>query len=354
MFKSIVITGGAGFVGSSLAIFLKEWNPDFQIYCFDNLRRRGSELNIPRLKASDISFIHGDIRNKSDLEDIPDFDLLIDCSAEPSVLAGITSSPSYLIETNLIGTLNCLEIIRKNHASIIFLSTSRVYPIKRINEVEFKESESRFAPVITDQCIGISEQGISESFPLDGVRSLYGSTKLSSELFIQEYADSYGIPSIINRCGLISGPWQMGKVDQGVIMHWVLSHLLGRPLQYIGYGGEGKQVRDVLHISDLCRLIQIQISQFNLFDRGVYNAGGGLSLSISLKELTLICQEVTGKKVPIEKITQNRHNDLKWYITDNSKITSICNWKPEKTVEQTVSDIAGWINSHRQALIHVI
>jgi len=354
MFKSIVVTGGAGFVGSSLAISIKEWNPGFQIYCFDNLRRRGSELNIPRLKELGIIFIHGDIRNKGDLEDIPDFDLLIDCSAEPSVLAGINSSPSYLIETNLIGTLNCLEIIRKNQASIIFLSTSRVYPIKRINEVEFKESESRFTPVITDQCSGISDKGISESFPLEGARSLYGSTKLSSELFIQEYTESYGVPSIINRCGLISGPWQMGKVDQGVIMHWVLSHILDRPLQYIGYGGEGKQVRDVLHISDLCRLIQLQIKQFDLFDRGIFNVGGGISSSISLKELTHICEQVTGKKVPIEKITQNRPNDLIWYITDNSKVTNVCNWRPEKTVEQTVSDISDWINSHRSALVHIV
>jgi len=146
----------------------------------------------------------------------------------------------------------------------------------------------------------------------------------------------------------------MGKVDQGVIMHWVLSHMLDRPLQYIGYGGEGKQVRDVLHISDLCRLIQLQIKQFDLFDRGLFNVGGGLSSSISLKELTHICEQVTGKKVPVEKITQNRPNDLIWYITDNTQITNVCNWRPEKTVEQTVSDIADWINSHRSALIHVV
>lgn len=354
MFRTIVITGGAGFVGSSLAIFLRQQYPDFQIFCFDNLRRRGSELNIPRLKEHGIFFLHGDIRSQSDLEEIPDFDLLIECSAEPSVLAGITSSPSYLVETNLIGTLNCLELVRKNQSSIIFLSTSRVYPIKRINEVQYGESESRFYPVISEKCVGISDQGISESFPLEGIRSLYGSTKLSSELFIQEYGDSYRISSIINRCGLISGPWQMGKVDQGVIMHWVLSHILNRPLQYIGYGGEGKQVRDVLHISDLCRLIQIQIEQFDLFAGGIYNAGGGLSASISLKELTDICQRVTGRKVPIEKISQNRPNDLIWYITDNNQLTNMCNWRPEKTVEQTVSDIADWINTHRSALIHIL
>jgi CDP-paratose 2-epimerase len=354
MYNKIVITGGAGFVGSSLAIHLKLQYPDCHIVCFDNLRRRGSELNLPRLKEHGIFFLHGDIRCKSDLDDIPYFDLLIECSAEPSVLAGVTSSPSYLLETNLLGTLNCLEIVRKNHSSIIFLSTSRVYPIKLINEVQYAESASRFTPVISEKCVGISDQGISESFPLGGVRSLYGSTKLSSELFIQEYADSYNISAIINRCGLISGPWQMGKIDQGVVMHWVLSHILEKPLQYIGYGGEGKQVRDVLHITDLCRLIQKQIEQFDLFTGGIYNAGGGLNASMSLMELTEICQRVTGKTVQIEKVLQNRPNDLIWYITDNNQITNRCNWRPQKTVEQTVSDIADWIKTHRSALIHTI
>jgi len=350
---NIVITGGAGFVGSTLALFLSKNNPGFSITCFDNLHRRGSELNIPRLQQAGIKFIHGDIRIPSDLEELPKFDLLIECSAEPSVLAGVTSSPSYLLETNLIGTLNCLEVIRKNQASMIFLSTSRVYPIGPINSQTFFEEETRFTPK-DNSVAGFSSEGISEDFQLTGVRSLYGTTKLCSELCIEEYAASYGTPVIINRCGLLSGPWQMGKVDQGVIMHWVISHMEKKKLSYIGYGGEGKQVRDVLHIDDLCRLITIQIADMDRFSGNSYNIGGGLTRSISLQELTAICQEVTGNVIQIHQITETRPNDLIWYVTNNSKITRFCGWEPLKSVRETVTDIASWIDENHSSLLHIL
>ena len=351
---NIVITGGAGFVGSSLAFWLKKKFPDIGITCFDNLHRRGSELNIPRLLEAGISFIHGDIRMKSDLEMLPPFDLLIECSAEPSVLAGITSSPSYLLETNMVGTLNCLEVIRQNNAGLIFLSTSRVYPIQTINSVLYTEESTRFSPLDPISVTGFSSFGISEDFPISGARSLYGATKLCSELFIEEYAAGFGIRSIINRCGMISGPWQMGKVDQGVVMHWVMSHIQGLELSYIGYGGEGKQVRDVLHITDLCRLIEMQILQPDLFVNRSYNVGGGPDNSVSLQELTRICQTVTDNQILIRSIPDTRPNDLIWYVTDNRRITSLCGWKPEITVQQTVTDIASWIMDTNVHLIRAL
>lgn len=342
--NNIVITGGAGFVGSSIAFWLRKNLPETGITCFDNLHRRGSELQIPRLFKAGIQFIHGDIRITSDLESLPPFDLLIECSAEPSVLAGVTSSPTYLIDTNLVGTLNCLEIIRQNNARLIFLSTSRVYPYESINSVEYQENSTRFTPRFMGEIRGISGLGISEDFPLSGARSLYGATKLSSELFIEEYAAGYGIPSIINRCGLISGPWQLGKVDQGIVMHWVRSHIQGLDLSYIGYGGEGKQVRDVLHITDLCRLIEIQVSQPDLFTDRIYNVGGGPDNSISLKELTTVCRNATGISVPIHSIQDTRPNDIIWYVTDNRRTSHACGWKPEISVQQTVEDITSWIS----------
>lgn len=354
VYSHILITGGAGFVGSSLALHIRKVFPAIAITCFDSLHRRGSELNIPRLRAEKIRFIHGDIRIKEDLEDLPLFDLMIECSAEPSVLAGITSSPEYLLNTNLVGTLRCLESVRKNMADLIFLSTSRVYPMESINNQIYHEEDTRFTPSDFSKFRGITKMGISELFPLDGIRSLYGATKLCSELFIQEYAAAFGISAIINRCGLISGPWQMGKVDQGVIMHWILSHLLKRPLQYLGYDGNGKQVRDVLHIADLCRLIEIQIKNPNIFKGRVFNAGGGLNASISLCELTTICQKVTGNIIPIGHILDDRPNDLIWYITDNTLLTQTCGWQPEYLVEQTVQDIAVWITSHRQDLVNIL
>ena len=141
--KKILITGGAGFVGSSLGLGLKELHPDWHIICLDNLKRRGSELNLPRLRALGIEFVHADVRSTDDLDsEMFDIDVIIDCAAEPSVLAGI-SSPQYVLQTNLVGTINLLELARKTQASLIFLSTSRVYSIEPLSALNIIENCTR-------------------------------------------------------------------------------------------------------------------------------------------------------------------------------------------------------------------
>lgn len=349
---NILITGGAGFVGSNLAIKLKRRNPQYNIVCMDNLKRRGSELNLPRLKKEKINFIHGDIRNKEDFDSLPKYDLMIECSAEPSVLAGINSSPKYLLNTNLNGTLNCLESIRKNSAKIIFLSTSRVYPIERINNSSFRETPSRFE--IKECSPGISKEGVSEEFPLDGSRSLYGGTKLSSEIMIKEYSDSYNTDSIINRCGVITGPWQMGKVDQGVVVLWVARHFFGGNLSYIGYGGEGKQVRDFINVDDLFEIIDLQIKYFSKFKNQTFNIGGGKENSFSLQELTKICQGITGNKIEISKVSETRKSDLKYFVTDATKIRELSGWKPKKDLNQTIQEIYQWLKNNEKDLREIL
>jgi CDP-paratose 2-epimerase len=180
MARQVLITGGAGFVGSSLGLGLAQRYPDWKIIALDNLKRRGSELNIPRLKQAGIEFVHGDVRNAEDLEAsaLP-VDLILECSAEPSVLAGYTS-PGYVLQTNLIGTINCLELARQTQADFIFLSTSRVYPIAYLNQLNYTETDTRFQLSEQQDLPGVSAFGISEQFPLDLPRSLYGSTKLAS------------------------------------------------------------------------------------------------------------------------------------------------------------------------------
>ncbi|MFA5269781.1 MAG: NAD-dependent epimerase/dehydratase family protein, partial [Methanoregula sp.] len=343
----ILITGGAGFVGSNLAFYLKKTIPGSTVVCFDNLKRRGSELNLTRLKEAGIQFIHGDVRNPEDFETIPPFDLMIECSAEPSVLAGVDSSPSYVLNTNLLGTINCLEAVRKNHAALIFLSTSRVYPFKPINALTYREDATRFSLAENNDVPGVTREGITADFSLQGPRSIYGATKLCSEYLITEYAESYGIRAMINRCGLIAGPWQMGKVDQGVVMLWVACHLFKRDLSYIGYNGTGKQVRDVLHIDDLCDLILLQIQRFDEFNGEIFNVGGGRENSISLQEMTALCKEVTGQATSISTVSQTRPNDLIWYVTDNSRVSRAFGWKPKRSVKDTITDISQWICSNR-------
>jgi CDP-paratose 2-epimerase len=354
MSKTILVTGGAGFVGSSLAIqFKKNYSP-YRIIVLDNLKRRGSELNLVRLKEAEIDFFHGDIRNSEDFNSLPPVDTIIEASAEPSVLAGINEAPSYVVNTNLLGTVNCLNFALKNKSDFIFLSTSRVYPIENIEQIAFEETETRFKISENQTLKGVSENGISEDFPLDGYRSLYGATKLCSELLIQEYNQFYGLKTVINRCGVLTGAWQMGKVDQGVVVLWLARHFWKQNLGYFGYGGTGKQIRDVLHVNDLYRLIDYQIHHIEKLNNQTFNVGGGREVSVSLCELTELCQNITGNKVSIESVIENRQADIRIYITDNTKITAAMGWTPEIGVREILEDIYLWLRENENSLQHIL
>lgn len=346
----VLITGGAGFVGSNLGIKIKEHFSNAEVIAFDNLKRRGSELNLARLKQYGISFIHGDVRVKSDFEEIPDVDFVIDASAEPSVLSGLNSSPDYLIDTNFSGTINCLNYAVRSKARMIFISTSRIYPIARINEIGYTEAATRFEIADNPGVFGCTKDGITEHFPVNGPRSLYGATKLASELMIEEYREFLNVPAVINRCGVITGPYQMGKVDQGVIVLWLAKHYFNKSLAYFGFNGSGKQVRDILHIDDLYKLIHDQLTHFDLYDGKTLNAGGGRNCSVSLRELTDLCIQLTGKTIPITPVIEERVADVRIYITDNAYATSINSWKPEHTPQSVMTDIYGWLHENHRLL----
>lgn len=347
-YKKILISGGAGFVGSNIALRLKKDYPQVHIVAFDNLMRKGSELNVPRLRQENIFFVRGDVRNLSDIEAVGEFDLIIECSAECSVLAGYGSSPQEVIDINLFGAVNCLEASRRQKADFIFLSTSRVYPIEKLNSLSLIEQESRFELDAKQLLPGVSPRGISEDFPLQGYRSFYGTSKLAAEALIEEYIRAYGMRAVINRCGVIAGPWQMGKIDQGVITLWVARHIYGLGLSYIGFGG--KQVRDVLHVDDLYRLLELQLENIEKYSGQVFNVGGGIAHSISLRELTALCEKITGQRIKIATIDEVREADIPYYVTDFSKISAVNGWKPLKGVQETVEDTAHWIFDNKNVL----
>ncbi len=350
----ILVTGGAGFVGSTLCINLKKKYPNYSIIAFDNLKRRGGELNLVDFKKYGIQFIHGDIRNTEDFDDVGPVDLLLEGSAEPSVMAGLDSNPYYVINNNLIGSVNCFNYCLKHKAKIIFLSTSRVYPIDKIENANFIEEATRFSFSDTQQETGISANGISEELSLFGPRSFYGTTKLASELLIQEYIEFYGLQAAITRFGVIAGPRQMGKTDQGVVTLWMAKHYWKQPLKYIGYGGLGKQVRDMLHIEDLIRLVDMQIHEMEKFSGKIYNAGGGLDVSASLLEMTHICEKITGNTIQIGKVEETRPADLRAFISDNTKIESETGWKPQHSVEDIFTDIFHWIKNNEKQLESIL
>jgi CDP-paratose 2-epimerase len=351
MFRNVLVTGGAGFVGSTLALALKARHPDMQVVALDNLHRRGSELSLARLRAGGVGFVHGDIRISEDVASAGPFDLLLDCSAEPSVLAGIGGSPAYVTQTNLVGTLHCLEAARRHGACLLFLSTSRVYPIEPLRGIPLVEGESRFEiDGARCQVPGLGAAGIAEDFPLNGARSIYGTTKLASELFAIEYADSYGVPALIDRCGVLTGPWQMGKVDQGIVVHWVVSHFFGRPLRYIGYGGSGKQVRDILHVGDLVALVERQLKVLPSARGEIYNVGGGRACSVSLRELTELCRGATGKTVDVAPVAEQRAADIPIYLSNTELVERTFAWAPTRMPEQIVAEIAKWVSDHAREL----
>jgi len=354
MKKTILITGGAGFVGSNLCLKLKDKYPDYQFVAFDNLKRRGSELNLAAFREKGIDFIHGDIRNAEDLQAAGPFDVLIEASAEPSVTAGLDSDPTYVINNNLYGSINCFNACLKQKAALIFLSTSRVYPINKIEQAAFVEEPTRFSFAPNQAIDGISPAGISEKLSLEGARSFYGTTKLSSELFIHEYAAFYGLKAAITRFGVIAGPRQMGKTDQGVVTLWMAKHFWKGSLKYIGYGGAGKQVRDILHIDDLVDLIDLQIHQPGLFEGKVFNAGGGLGRSASLREMTALCERITGNRLNIAEEPNTRQADLRIYITDNSDITKSTGWEPRRSVDMIFNDIFEWIRANEAQLQSIL
>ena len=347
---TLLVTGGAGFVGANLACALRRRHPDLAVTALDNLHRRGSELNLPRLRAAGVRFVHGDIRNPEDLDAAGVFDVVIECSAEPAVLAGYGADSRYLINTNLVGALNCIAHAATHRSALVFLSTSRVYPIDPLNALAWTEAPTRYELAPAPGTRGASAAGIDVDFPLDGHRSLYGTTKLCAELVIAEYVAAKGLRAVINRCGVIAGPWQMGKVDQGVVSHWLMAHRFGRPLGYIGYEGSGKQARDVLHVDDLAELIELQVASIDRVSGETFNVGGGLDNTVSLLELTALCREITGRRLDLRADPQTRPGDLRFFITDNRRVTERLGWRPRRGVRQLLTEIDAWIGDHSSVL----
>ena len=281
---NILVTGSAGFFGNYVTQYLIERG--HYVIGIDNLSRKGSELNYNNQRIdSRMEFYIGDISKSEDLEFLKakTIDWIIDCAAEPSVLAGFDGGSRSLINNNLISTINLLEICREKGCGFILMSTSRVYSIKALSEIQIVEGPDRF--------ITYQHDGVDESFSTQNPISLYGATKLTSEILAKEYSQMFNFPVWINRCGVIAGKGQFGKIDQGVFSFWIYSWLRRKNVQYIGFGGNGKQVRDVVHPFDICEVMNKQIEDRTITDDCTFNLGGGFENSMSLLQLTNWCKD---------------------------------------------------------------
>lgn len=338
----ILITGICGFVGINLAREILRRHPNFQITGLDNFSRKGSETNIRVLKDLKIDLLRADLRIQSDVDNLSKVDWIIDCAANPSVLAGSDgqSSSRQLMEHNLWGTVNLLEYCKKYKSGLILISTSRVYSASELATLPVKSTNDRYE-LKQSKISGISEDGISENFATSSPISLYGASKLASESLILEYGECFDFPVWINRCGVLAGAGQFGKAAQGIFSYWIHSFREKNPLKYIGFDGTGHQVRDVLHPKDLVPLLTQQIQGSNKDAPKIINLGGGIKNSLSLKQLSQWCVSRFGvNEVVISK--EVRPMDAPWIVMDSKTAQNAWNWNVQTNIEQIFNEIANY------------
>jgi CDP-paratose 2-epimerase len=350
------VTGGCGFIGSRVALHLREQG--HQVSVMDNLVRRGSERNIAVLAHHGVTFFHGDVRNPEDLANLPaGVKLICDTSAQPSVVTGY-GNPLFDITNNGVGAIHILEYARPRKIPLIFWSSNRVYGADRLNALPRREAATRFEydpdawnrlPVDQRPAGFHPIHGVSEAFSIDGgQRSIYGLSKLIADAACQEYAQAYDLPIVVNRFGVISGGGQFGHTDQGWVVWWAIAHWFKLPLTYLGW--QGKQVRDVLFIEDVLALLDVQMRHMDQFRGEVFNLGGGAANAISLCEATRAMQEISSRSTTITHSNQARKGDIVLYWTDNRKATQKLGWQPRIDLRTGFARIFEWIRENEPEL----
>jgi len=342
----LLITGICGFVGGAIAVELLHLMPGVEIFGLDNLIRPGSELNRQGWKRRGVRLVHGDLRNASDLEALPAVDWVVDAAANPSVLAGVRdhTSSRQLIEHNLVGTINLLEFCKRARAGLLMLSTSRVYSLRRLAALDMDVRDDAFVPARADVTPGLTSRGVTEDFSTEAPISLYGASKLASEVLALEYATAFDLPVYVNRCGVLAGAGQFGKPDQGIFSFWIHAYRGKRPLRFIGFGGTGRQVRDCLHPRDLVPLLLAQMDAGGK-QGGVVNAGGGADHAMSLAQLTRWCASRFGPH-GIAHEPEERLYDVPWLVLDSERAGRIWDWRPVASLEEILEEIARHAEAH--------
>jgi CDP-paratose 2-epimerase len=348
----IFISGVCGFVGSCLAHALLDDNPSLEIIGIDNFSRPGSQLNIEPLRARGVKVIHGDVRSATDLETISAFDWLIDAAANPSVLAGIDGAMTSrdVLENNLYGTINLLELAKRFGAGFILISTSRVYSTKQLAALPtIMERGALKLDVSAPLPAGVTQLGVTEQFSTEPPLSLYGSSKVASEIIALEYGAVFDMPVWINRCGVLAGAGQFGRPDQGIFAYWINAYRRRAKLRYIGFDGSGQQTRDCLHPRDLLPLLIGQMQHSGGDKPRVLNVAGGLENSMSLAQLSEWCAARFGEHI-VERDPAPRPFDVPWLVLACERARESWGWQPATDLEAILNEIADHAEAHPEWL----
>lgn len=340
-FRSVLIFGGAGFIGSNWARRLLE-TTEAKVHVFDNLSRPGARHNLEFLqkiagKSGRLQITIGDVRDQTMVSRVVKHATEIYHFAAQVAVTTSVSEPRLDHEINVGGTFNILEAARTsdNKPFLLFTSTNKVYGDLREHKVVQQPTRYSFADL----------PAVSEMQPLD-FHSPYGCSKGAADQYVHDYARMYGLPTVVFRMSCIAGPRQFGNEDQGWVAHFLYSALLGSPITIYG---TGQQVRDILYIEDLLRAFEAVRENRTTTAGEVFNVGGGQENTVSLLELIDLIREMTGTKTEYE-LDQLRPGDQLIYITDHSKLTRMTGWKPEVDVRGVLEGIHAWFKKHRELI----
>ncbi len=336
----IFITGGAGFIGCNSADYFLEQG--HEVVVFDNLSRVGGRANLDWLYERHgngrLQFVEGDIRHYELLENGMDssIDAVLHLASQVAVTTSVRN-PREDFEINALGTFNMLEAVRHNcpETAVIYASTNKVYG--GMEEVKVAEKESRYT--YTDYV-----HGIPETFPLD-FHSPYGCSKGAGDQYTLDYARIYGLRTLVYRQSCIYGQRQFGVEDQGWVAHFVIATVCGRPISIYG---DGKQLRDLLHVSDLIQAYEKGIENIDALSGTAFNIGGGADNTVSIwAEFQPILEELAGHKVPVD-YGEWRPGDQPVFVADIRQAQEKLGWKPQISPKDGIADLYNWVESNRE------
>ena len=340
--RTVLITGGAGFIGSNLAERLLTI-PNTRVRIFDNLSRAGVSHNLRWLRslpdADRLEVITGDVRDLRAVQRaVSNVSEIYHLAAQVAVTTSVTD-PAHDFDVNAHGTFNVLEAARlSGHKPfVLFTSTNKVYGALSRIPVEVRGTQYRAAIP--------GFQGVNESEPLD-FHSPYGCSKGTADQYVRDYARIYGLPTVVFRMSCIAGPHQFGNEDQGWVAHFLYSALAGRAITIYG---DGYQVRDVLHVHDLIDAMRRAYDTLDRTRGQIFNLGGGIKRAISVVELLAAIERQTGRP-PRRAFCEVRPGDQPLYISDTSKLEKMTGWRPRRSIADTLASIRQFWSDHHETI----